>query len=168
MRTFYINKQKYIISLKDEQYYIFIGLKDLLKKNIINENELFECLKTDENANNIIYDLNIKISIKSRTIIKEILSYYNQKNQSGLDKIIKLLKRIISFDIQGFQTIENLYIENNKNINIYNYFFNSSKYKHHKFEEYKIICLLYDYLEKLDINTLLFGLGYFTIHYKTI
>lgn len=158
MRTFYINEKKYTILLNDEQYYMFLGLKDLLKKNIIKENEIYECLKID---NFVIYDLDIQISIKKQSILKEILSFYNQKNQSGLDKMIKLLKIIISFDIKGFETIENLYIENNKNITIYNYFFNYQIYKHHKYEEYKIICSLHEYLEKLDINTLLFSLGYF-------
>jgi hypothetical protein len=165
MRTFYINEKKYTILLNDEQYYIFLGLKDLFKKNIINEDEIYECLKID---NFIIYDLNIKISIKKQSILKEILLFYNHKNQSSLDKMIKLLKIIISFDIKGFQIIENLYIENNKNITLYNYFFDSSKYKHHKYEEYKIICILHEYLEKLDINTLLFILGYFIVKINTI
>jgi len=165
MRTFYINEKKYTILLNDEQYYMFLGLKDLFKKNIIKEDEIYECLKID---NFVIYDLDIQISIKKQSILKEILSFYNQKNQSGLDKMIKLLKIIISFDIKGFQTIENLYIENNKNITLYNYFFDSSKYKHHKYEEYKIICILHEYLEKLDINTLLFILGYFIVKINTI
>jgi len=167
MRTFYINNQTYKVTLKDEHYYIFLGLKDLLKKNIIKENEMFECLKIEESGN-IIYDLEysfFKASITKQIITKEILSFYNHKYQPRLDKIIKLLKKIISFDLQGFETIEKLYIENNKNITIYNYIFDYSKYKHHKYEEYKIICLLYEYLEKIDINTLLFSLGYFCVFY---
>lgn len=184
MRTFYINNQLYNVLLKDENYYMFIGLKDLLKKNIIKENEMINCLKIynqnnninniinkQNKQNNIIYDLensNLKILSNKQSILKEIISFYNHKHQSGLNKMIKLLKKIISFDVQGFETIENLYIENNKNITIYNYFFDFSKYKHHKYEEYKIICLLYEYLEKIDINTLLFTLGYFCVFYKSI
>ena len=188
MRTFYINNQLYNVLLKDENYYMFIGLKDLLKKNIIKENEMINCLKIynqdnnisnqDNNINNIInkqnniiYELensNLKILTNKQSILKEIISFYNHKHQSGLNKMIKLLKKIISFDVQGFETIENLYIKNNKNITIYNYFFDFSKYKHHKYEEYKIICLLYEYLEKIDINTLLFTLGYFCVFYKSI
>lgn len=164
MRTFNINEQKYTILLNDEQYYMFLGLKDLFKKNIIKENEIYECLKID---NFVIYDLDIQISIKKQSILKEILSFYNHKNQSSLDKIIKILKSIIAFNIHGFQIIENLYIENNKHITLYNYFFNYTMYKHHKYEEYKIICLLHEYLEKIDINTLLFILGYFITFYKT-
>ena len=155
MKTFYIHEQKYKISLKDEQYYMFLGLKDLL-----NENEILECLKID---NLEIYDLDIKISIKKENIIKKIILFYNQ-----LDKMIKLLKSIMSFDIQSFQIIEDLYNENNKNITIYNYFFNYKMYKHYKYEESKIICLIYEYLEKIDINTLLFILGYFITFYKSI
>ena len=155
MKTFYIHEQKYKISLKDEQYYMFLGLKDLL-----NENEILECLKID---NLEIYDLDIKISIKKENIIKKIILFYNQ-----LDKMIKLLKSIISFDIQSFQIIENLYNENNKNITIYNYFFNYQMYKHYKYEESKIICLIYEYMEKIDTNTLLFILGFFITFYKTI
>ena len=79
---------------------------------------------------------------------------------------IKLLKSIMSFDIQSFQIIEDLYNENNKNITIYNYFFNYKMYKHYKYEESKIICLIYEYLEKIDTNTLLFILGYFITFYK--
>ena len=162
MRTFYINEKKYIILLNDEQYYIFLGLKDLFKKNIINKSELFECLKI---ADLEICDLNIKPFIKKQSILKEILLFYNHKHQSSLDKIIKILKLIIAFNIHGFETIENLYIENNRHITLYNYFFDSSKYKHHKYEEYKIICLLHEYLGKIDINTLLFILGYFIKFY---
>ena len=164
MRTFNINEQKYTILLNDEQYYMFVGLKDLFKKNIIKETELFECLKITDSE---ICDLNIKPFIKKQSILKEILSFYNHKNQSSLDKIIKILKSIIAFNIHGFQIIENLYIENNKNITMYNYFFNNSIYNHHKYEEYKIICLLHEYMEKIDINTLLFILGYFITFYKT-
>lgn len=167
MRTFYINNQTYKVTLNDEHYYIFLGLKDLFKKNIIKENEMFECLKI-EDSGNIIYDLEysfFKASITKQIITKEILSFYNHKYQPRLDKIIKLLKSIISFDVSGFEKIENLYIENNKHITIYNYIFDYSKYKHHKYEEYKIICLLYEYLEKIDINTLLFSLGYFVKFY---
>jgi hypothetical protein len=165
MRTFNINEQKYTISLNDEQYYMFLGLKNLFKKNIINESELFECLKI---ADLEICDLNVKPFIKKQSILKEILLFYNHKHQSSLDKIIKILKSIIAFNIPGFETIENLYIENNKNITMYNYFFNNIIYNHHKYEEYKIICLLHEYMEKIDINTLLFILGYFIIFYKTI
>jgi hypothetical protein len=164
MRTFYINEQKYTILLNDEQYYMFLGLKDLFKKNIIKESELIESLKI---ADLEISDLNIKPFIKKQSILKEILSFYNHDSQSSLDKIIKILKSIIAFNTHGFQIIENSYIENNKNITLYNYFFNYTMYKHHKYEEYKIICLLHEYLEKIDINTLLFILGYFITFYKT-
>ena len=68
------------------------SLKKLgINKNIINETELVECLKI-EDSGNIIYDLDIQISIKKQSILKEILSFYNHKYQPRLDKIIKLLK----------------------------------------------------------------------------